>query len=301
MESRVKKYYSEDIQVQNQGVSATRSSRNANLYKHIYGKYENLDNLPISDNTNEIDMDKLKELISNQDSTEEKHVQDNLNVLEQRKRQIDEQKIYDINKILEKAKHENSKLKNTSPTKIKPRKELLSTLESTELSVEEINEAKKYYQEQFKELQSNKKQDELSMTRELKYKNLSLEQEENALESNKINNSSFDLFEDLKSTENTITTKPVKSELNNNHQHDIRSEDTSDIDIIKNIPNAITNDFFTNSYEFSKTDFADIEEDDFFEKPKKGGLLKIFLLMLAIAVFVGVIIYFVGTYGLGLS
>ena len=47
MESRVNKYYSNNFD--NNSINATRSSRNANLYRHIYGKYEDLDNDFIDD------------------------------------------------------------------------------------------------------------------------------------------------------------------------------------------------------------------------------------------------------------
>ena len=307
MESRVKKYYAES---QEQAIEpsshSTRSSRNARLYKHVYGKYGDLDNLPIEDNTNEIDMEKLRELVLNNNSKkEEREIKENLNILEQRKRRIDEQKLYDINKILEKAKYENNKLKEPISNITKPQRDILSTLQSTELSLEEIRKANEKYQEQPNEFYNKTKtpEEELAMTRELKYKNLELEQAPEPPTQNNANTNSlsFDLFEDLKPTGDTITTKPITSETvsTNLIKSDIHSGDTRDIDIIKNSPQTMSNDFFTNSYEFSQKDFAD--DDDFFDTPKKGGIFKIILLILAIFIFTGVIIYFVGTYGLGLS
>ena len=306
MESRVKNNYTENKITENT-TNSTRSSRNSKLYKHVYENYEELDNLPIEDNTNEIDMEKLKELISSNNlKKENKEIKENLNILEQRKRQIDEQKIYDINKILEKAKYENSKLKEPTSLASKPKRNILSTLQSTELSLEEIRKAQKESQSTTSKIKTEqKKEEELTMTREIKYKNL-IEQktEENSVqtESNDNDDISFDLFEELKPTGNTIITKPIKNDNTSTNviKNDIRSGDTSDIDIIKDTPYNTANDFFTNSYEFSKKDFADPEEEDFFEEPKKGGLLKIILLLFAIMIFVGVIIYFVGTYGLGI-
>lgn len=301
MESRVKKYYAKsDEHAIEESTRITRSSRNAKLYRQVYGKYGELDNLPIEDNTNEIDMQKLRELVSNtKEKKEEKEIKEHLNILEQRKRRIDEQKIYDINKILEKAKYENSKLKEPVSTISKPQRDILSTLESRELSLSDIKQASDKYQAQQKELSSLMKEEELAMTRELKYKNLELEQAPTVPITPNTNNTSLDLFEDLKPTGNTIITKPIKSELNQPISSDIHSGDTRDIDIIKTNPQSTSNDFFTNSYEFSKKDFT--EDDDFLDTPKKGGILKIIFLVLAIIIFIGVIIYFVGTYGLGLS
>ena len=329
MESRVNKYYSSEIN-SNESVQATRSSRNAKLYKHIYGKYEDLDNLPIEDNTNEIDMEKLRELVlSNTSKVEEEQIKENLNILEQRKRRIDEQKVYDINKILEKAKYENSKLKENTREEINPRKDLLATLGSAELSLNDIEKARKEYQEQIEKAKKEELVEELSMTRELKYKNLEQENETSTKTEDKslfdTNSLSLDLFAELKPTGNTIITKPITSDLDKNKlkntaefytneeksntnkidtshiKSDIHSGDTRDIDIIKDGPTTTADDFFTNVYEFSKKDFADAEDDDFFDTPKKSGILKIILLILAIIVFIGVIIYFVGTYGMGLS
>lgn len=292
MESRVNKYYSNNFD--NNSINATRSSRNARLYREVYGKYEDLDNLPIEDNTNEIDMEKLREIVLNNNNTKEtEQIKENLNILEQRKRRIDEQKLYDINKILEKAKYENNKLKE--PTKInpKPKKDLLTTLGSTELSLEEIEKAKERYQE--KSLKKNTNvEDSLSITREIKYKNLTKDEEIEEENSN-------DLFDDLMGTENTITTKPITSDIDISEvKSDIHSGDTRDIDIIKDPDNSTASDFFTNVYEFSKKDFQDASDDDFFDEPKKGGCFKIILLLLLVFILSGVIVYFIIKYGQGI-
>ena len=119
---------------------------------------------------------------------------------------------------------------------------------------------------------------------------------------NNTNSLSLDLFEDLKPTGNTIRTKPITSDINLKEiKSDIHSGDTSDIDIIKDSPTTSADDFFTNVYEFSKKDFSETEEDDFFEPPKKDGLFKIILLILAIIMFIATIIYFIGTYGQGIT
>lgn len=301
MESRSEKYYQEDSQ-QSSSSNLTRSSRNSRLYKQVYGKYGDLDNLPIEDNTDEIDMEKLKELVSNSVSKKEVREQkESLNILEQRKRQIDEQKLYDINKILEKAKYENNKLKEPTSSISKVNKNILSTLSSTELSLSEIKEASEKYEKQSM-LPESVHEEQLFMTREIKYQNLTTEPKQNALMDNVMsdNDLSLDLFQDLKPTENTITTKPIRENEEQSPivREDFHSTDTRDIDIIKQTENNSSNDFFTSSYEFSKKDFAGLD-DDFYDTKKSSGILKIILLILAITVFIGVIVYFVGTYGLG--
>ena len=60
MDSRSNRYYTEN---NDDNIPSTRSSRNKKLYKEVYGRYNDLDNLPLEDNTDEIDMAKLKELV----------------------------------------------------------------------------------------------------------------------------------------------------------------------------------------------------------------------------------------------
>ncbi len=289
MDSRSNKYYAED---QQNSTLLTRCSRNTKLYKEVYGRYENLDHLPLEDNTDEIDMEKLKELVLNQKNSQNKEIKSHLNIMEQRKRNIDEQKLYDINKILEKAKYENNKLKDPDSSFPKINKQLLSTLQSTELSLPEIKEASQKYKAESGEVVSLKENDskerELSMTRELKYHNLVEEQKSSQ-------DLSLDLFEDLRPTNNTITTKPIVEEKPQS-KSDFHSSDRSDIDIIKN-SSSQNNDFFTSSYEFSKKDFMN-GDDDFSDLNKKGGIFKIILLFLMIFILAGVITYFIITYGL---
>ncbi len=301
MDSRSNRYY-EDIN--NEVVSSTRSSRNKRLYREVYGKYDDLENLPLDDNTDEIDMSRLKELVSNKKEHSKPAVRENFNVLEQRKRNIDEQKVYDINKILEKAKYENNKLKgNIMPTS-KVNKQILHTLQSTELSLEEINQASFSGE---KDEEDNRIHDntsliedekKLEMTRELKYRNL--DEEETKKESE--NSLSLDLFTDLKPTGNTIVTKPIRDDDTSSTKPNLHSDDTSDIDIIKNGEKMEepSNDFFTSSYEFSKKDFMPID-DDFSDLNKRGGILKILLLFLMVFIVGGVITYFILNYGIGIS
>ena len=143
MDSRSNRYYAES---DNDSIPSTRSNRNKKLYKEVYGKYNDLDNLPLEDNTDEIDMAKLKELVLSEKTPKDNIVKENLNIIEQRKRNIDEQKVYDINKILEKAKYENDKLKETTQPAPRINKQILNTLQSTELSLEELKKASKNYQ-----------------------------------------------------------------------------------------------------------------------------------------------------------
>ena len=202
MESRVNKYSSSNM--------PSRSTRNARLYREVYGKYDDLNNLPLEDNTDEIDMNRLQELLRDNKETREKKTEDKyLNIIEQRKRNIDEQRVYDINKILEKAKYENNKLKESDYSS-KIDTSILSTLQNREITTDELSDVNEIYNRKQEKL---KQEEKLSMTRELKFKELSEDVKGNPLIDNVMPDSdlSLDLFENLKPTENTITTTPIKS------------------------------------------------------------------------------------------
>lgn len=304
MESRMargEKFYQDDYSA---NTSLSRSDRNSRLYRQVYGKYDGLDNLPMDDNSDEIDMERLKEIVSNNGLNQDRTPANgyNLEILERRKRDIDQNKVYDINKLLEKAKYENNKLKEPENKIIKKSRDILSTLESTELSVEEIKEAcKKYEDLNNKDIADKKKKtDNLVMTREIKYQTKQISVEpliEQIIPDN--NDIALDLLSDLKPTGNTIVTEPIKEDavkLVDDKPFFDNKIDTSDIDVIKE-DKKIDEDFFTSSYQFTKNDFAD---DDFFDEvPKSHNVLKIILLILAIIVFAGVIFYFVMNYGIG--
>lgn len=319
MESRAEKYYTDDYIANDSSLNSSRSSRNSRLYRQVYGRYGDLDNLPIDDNTDEIDMDKLKELVSNRPEVNRTPPSGyNFDISKKRKRNIDEQKVYDINKLLEKAKYENNKLKEPEDKIIKTSRNILSTLESTELSVSDIKKACQKYEESKidvypkveKKEESDIKENGLSMTREMKYQTRQISVDPLIEQVMPDNDLSLDLLSDLKPTGDTIVTKPIKDpdkvsvesnivkKNSSKEQPFFQSlEDTSDIDIIKK-DKGIDADFFTNSYQFSKKDFAD-DDEDFFDEPKTHNILKVLLLILAILVFAGVIFYFVLNYGIG--
>lgn len=279
----------------------SRSSRNVKLYKEVYGKYENLDNLPLEDNTDEIDMERLRELIYKSENIDEhRSIRENLDIIDIKKRNINKDRIYDINEMLEKAKYENNKLK-TPVSNIK-HNNLLSTLQLEPIETEKITYKECSDISNIVPNGDEKVEDNIYMTREFKFKELN--QKISELNSNPLldnvmddNSLSLDLFEDLKPTGNTIVTKPI---VESKYDGDMHSSDTSDIDIIKQVNETKEEEFFTNSYSFSDKDFNLKDTDDFFEEEKPfGNVLKIILLLIAIMVFSFVIVYFVLNYGIG--
>lgn len=311
MNSRMEKYY-------NEMPLTRRTSRNKELYKEVYGNYSSLENLPIADNTNEIDMEQLQEIVKRENVKQMPKEETSHMIATKIKEEDDPYKVYDINKILEQAKsnyHPKEEKKIISPTY-----KFLSTLESNELPVTEVKKALE---------EEHQDKEELYMTRELKFKEKSLEvtkeidtmKEEQ--QEKEYDSSPLDLFEDLKPDGNTFISEPVKvekdsifanSEIDDVEEKPIIKEIPStnakeeknikDINVIKeetfkNANNNIDNDFYTSSYKFSKKDFID-DDDNFLDLPQKShSVIKVILLLIAIFALTTVIYYFISKYGIG--
>lgn len=311
MNSRMEKYY-------NEMPLTRRTSRNKELYKEVYGNYSSLENLPIADNTNEIDMEQLQEIVKRENVKQMPKEETSHMIATKIKEEDDTYKVYDINKILEQAKS-NYRPKEEKKI-ISPTYKFLSTLESNELPVTEVKKALE---------EEHPDKEELYMTRELKFKDKRLEvtkeidtmKEEQ--QEKEYNSSPLDLFEDLKPDGNTFISEPVKvekdsifanSEIDDVEKKPIIKEIPStntkeeknikDINVIKeetfkNANNNIDNDFYTSSYKFSKKDFID-DDDNFLDLPKKShSVIKVILLLIAIFALTTVIYYFISKYGIG--
>ena len=311
MNSRMEKYY-------NEMPMTRRTSRNKELYKEVYGNYSSLENLPIADNTNEIDMEQLQEIVKRENVKQMPKEETSHMIATKIKEEDDPYKVYDINKILEQAKS-NYRPKEEKKI-ISPTYKFLSTLESNELPVTEVKKALE---------EENTDKEELYMTRELKFKDKRLEvtkeidtiKEEQ--QEKEYDSSPLDLFEDLKPDGNTFISEPVKvekdsifanSEIDDVEEKPIIKEIPStntkeeknikDINVIKeetfkNANNNIDNDFYTSSYKFSKKDFID-DDDNFLDITKKShSAIKVILLLIAIFALTTVIYYFISKYGIG--
>ena len=311
MNSRMEKYY-------NEMPMTRRTSRNKELYKEVYGNYSSLENLPIADNTNEIDMEQLQEIVKRENVKQMPKEETSHMIATKIKEEDDPYKVYDINKILEQAKS-NYRPKEEKKI-VSPTYKFLSTLESNELPVTELK----------KDLEDeNTDKEELYMTRELKFKDKRLEvtkeidtiKEEQ--QEKEYDSSPLDLFEDLKPDGNTFISEPVKVEkdsifanseiddveekpiikeipsTNTKEEKNIKDINVIKEDTFKNANNNIDNDFYTSSYKFSKKDFID-DDDNFLDITKKShSAIKVILLLIAIFALTTVIYYFISKYGIG--
>lgn len=94
--TRMSKYYYESVE------GNKRSVRNRNLYEKIYDEveYSNIEGIATIEKTNEIDLNKIKQLLMEKEG---KKVERKFEDLPER-REVSEEKIYDIRDVLSKAK-----------------------------------------------------------------------------------------------------------------------------------------------------------------------------------------------------
>lgn len=108
MESRMEKYYENDSKV-----LPARTKKNERLYKSLSSEISEFDSLPVPDNSNVIDANGLKQIISSRDEYRRSKQNDRTFALnrplvedEIKKDKKKDDKIYDINVLLENAKNE---------------------------------------------------------------------------------------------------------------------------------------------------------------------------------------------------
>ena len=224
MESRMEKYYKENPEYYK------RSKRNESLYKNVYKDMNSLENLPIPDNSNEIDIDGLKKIISSRDES-----------LSEDTSKEDKRRVYDINVLLETAKNEVNKSNEVEG------KRLINANFLTDLEDAHISDNNTNKDEDIAKEVENKKEENIST-----------------------DSLPLDILVDLKGSDNTIVTDPIVKD---------------EVTMIKKIKEGET--FYSGSFNFSKKDFADEEEDFFDEKPHNG--LKIFFLIIGFILLAGVI------------
>lgn len=304
MESRMDKYYREN------NSEMQRSSKNAKLYREVYQTYNDLENLPIPDNTNEIDIPELRKMVQREKQDLTKTREMKYHIPEEPPKEKTSNKIHDINKLLEYAKNENNKLKDHNlSTEDTSNYKLLETLEDRNITKSDIS------LDNLTDI-TNKinpsEESSLDSTNELKYQtkkiseNPSIEQiiPNDNKESLNTASLSLDILSDLKPTGNTGVTEPVKDPMfepiyNDEIENIKENEDVDiikdDIEIDEDNENQKDSSFYTDTYKFTDKDFYD---EDFLDESKNHTILKIILLIIFIALCGAAIFYFVTNYGM---
>lgn len=249
MESRMEKYYKEDLSEFN------RTKRNEKLYRDISSEISELDNLPIPDNSNEIDINGLREIVSSRD--EYRKAKDLGRTVTLPRREItsevpkESSRIYDINVLLENAKNEINKNAEVNNEETKINTNFLTNLEDANISnIPEADDA----MELSEEVPSTDKK-----------------------ESN-TNSLPLDILVDLKGNDNTVVTDPIVKE---------------EVTMIKKIKEGET--FYSGSFNFSKKDFDEDDDEKLFDDKSHNGI-KIFFLIFGFLVLAAALYFIVTRY-----
>lgn len=235
MESRMEKYYKEDLS------SFNRTKRNEKLYRDISSEISNLDNLPIPDNLSEIDINGLKKIISSRDEyRKEKELKkrDTFRREEILRKELKENnRIYDINVLLENAKNEINKSAEVNKEENKKiDANFLTSLEDANIPVAD---------------------DAIELSEQLPEKE---EKESNT------DSLPLDILVDLKGDDNTAVSDPIVKE---------------EVTMIKKIKEGET--FYSGSFNFSKKDFDEDDDEKLFEEKSHTGI-KVFFLIFGLLV-----------------
>lgn len=280
MESRMKKYYTEELKE-----DAQRTKKNAPLYRQIYGAYDEFENLKLPVSNNEIDITdigtsvtsreeyrKMKEYgsITNKNT---KIVKDDTK--EEVKSDNSGNRVYNINEMLANVK---SNKPNSFDNVVSTSSNYLHTLQTDEEIKTDLEKVKEMYNKISEEFD---KENEMERMKDVSTGALSLE-----------------LLSDLKS-DNTTEVMPGfgedKDPTGASTSH-INSTSNSDKDKDDKGNNNLDNTFYGGGYQFSKEDFND---DNFFDGDldKKGHyVLKSILIIIVIILLVGCALYFLDKY-----
>lgn len=243
MESRMEKYHDVDID------EFQRSKKNADLYKEIYGNYGDFENLPVSENINEIDIENLKSLVGSRTMKRKEIINNQDDFFENEISELPkEDKIYDINELLEKAKEENAKIKK----EVTINKNIPNYLVSLESDKNTRDIILKY---------DGDNDDDFPIVKEASFSTSKIDVDDNGDSSSDL---SLDILSDLKPNGDTQVSKPmVEKEFNT---EELKKEER---------------EFFSNKLNFNADDFND-DCDEFIEE-NNHMFLKVLLLIIGIA------------------
>lgn len=273
MESRMKKYYTEELKE-----DAQRTRKNAPLYRQIYGAYDEFENLKLPVSDNEIDITDIGTSVTSRE--EYRKMKEYGSITNKSAKIVKEEKIedvkpnqeinnrvYNINEMLASVKGNRSnmddKVVNTSAN-------YLHTLQTDEEIKTDLEKVKEMYNKISEEFD---KEEEMDQKSDVSTGTLSLE-----------------LLSDLKSDKDTEVMPGFGDDKSPTGDNNKSSSDNGDRG------NDLDNTFYEGGYQFNNDDFND---DNFFDgdMDKKGHyVIKSLLVIILIVLLVGCALYFLNEY-----
>lgn len=275
MESRMKKYYTEELKE-----DAQRTKKNAPLYRQIYGAYDEFENLKLPVSDNEIDITDIGTSVTSRE--EYRKMKEYGSITNKNARIVKEDKmedvkpniesnnrVYNINEMLASVKgnraNMDDKVVNTSAN-------YLHTLQTDEEIKTDLEKVKEMYNKISEEFD---KEEEMDQKSDVSTGTLSLE-----------------LLSDLKSDKDTEVMPGFGDDKSPTGDNNKSSSDNGDRG------NDLDNTFYEGDYQFNNDDFND---DNFFDgdMDKKGHyVIKSLLVIILIVLLVGCALYFLNEYNI---
>lgn len=275
MESRMKKYYTEELKE-----DAQRTKKNAPLYRQIYGAYDEFENLKLPVSDNEIDITDIGTSVTSRE--EYRKMKEYGSITNKNARIVKEDKmedvkpniesnnrVYNINEMLASVKGNRA---NMDDKVVSTSANYLHTLQTDEEIKTDLEKVKEMYNKISEEFD---KEEEMDQKSDVSTGTLSLE-----------------LLSDLKSDKDTEVMPGFgddKSPMGDNNKS---SSDNGDRG------NDLDNTFYEDGYQFNNDDFND---DNFFDgdMDKKGHyVIKSLLVIILIVLLVGCALYFLNEYNI---
>lgn len=275
MESRMKKYYTEELKE-----DAQRTKKNAPLYRQIYGAYDEFENLKLPVSDNEIDITDIGTSVTSRE--EYRKMKEYGSITNKSAKIVKEDKmedvkpniesnnrVYNINEMLASVKgnraNMDDKVVNTSANYL----HTLQTDEEIKTDLEKVKEMYNKISEEFDE------EEEMDQKSDVSTGTLSLE-----------------LLSDLKSDKDTEVMPGFGDDKSPTGDNNKSSSDNGDRG------NDLDNTFYEGDYQFNNDDFND---DNFFDgdMDKKGHyVIKSLLVIILIVLLVGCALYFLNEYNI---
>ena len=273
MESRMKKYYTEELKE-----DAQRTKKNAPLYRQIYGAYDEFENLKLPVSDNEIDITDIGTSVTSRE--EYRKMKEYGSITNKNARIVKEDKmedvkpniesnnrVYNINEMLASVKGNRA---NMDDKVVSTSANYLHTLQTDEEIKTDLEKVKEMYNKISEEFD---KEEEMDQKSDVSTGTLSLE-----------------LLSDLKSDKDTEVMPGFGDDKSPTGDDTKSSSDNGDSG------NDLDNTFYEGGYQFNNDDFND---DNFFDgdMDKKGHyVIKSLFVIILIVLLVGCTLYFLNEY-----
>lgn len=273
MESRMKKYYTEELKE-----DAQRTKKNAPLYRQIYGAYDEFENLKLPVSDNEIDITDIGTSVTSRE--EYRKMKEYGSITNKNAKIVKEDKmedvkpniesnnrVYNINEMLASVKGNRA---NMDDKVVSTSANYLHTLQTDEEIKTDLEKVKEMYNKISEEFD---KEEEMDQKSDVSTGTLSLE-----------------LLSDLKSDKDTEVMPGFGDDKSPTGDNNKSSSDNGDRG------NDLDNTFYEDGYQFNNDDFND---DNFFDgdMDKKGHyVIKSLLVIILIVLLVGCALYFLNEY-----